>query len=89
MPYIKQEDREKFDEGIADILGALQANDQVKVGEVNYVLSSIIWSLFKNNESYTNGNNLVGVLECVKQEFYRRQLSGYEDDKMEENGDVI
>ncbi len=88
MPYIKLDDRTKFDEGIADILGALQADDNVKVGELNYVFSSIIWSLFKNNESYTLGNNLIGVLECVKQEFYRRQLADYEDRKLAENGDI-
>ncbi len=89
MPYIQQDDRTKFDEGIADILGALQADDNIKVGEINYVFSAILWSLFKENESYTFGNNLIGVLECVKQEFYRRQLASYEDKKCIQNGDVI
>ena len=88
MPYIKQEDRTKFDEGIADILGALQAEDNVKMGDINYVFSAIIWSLFKDNESYTLGNNLVGVLECVKQEFYRRLAAPYENNKVCEHGDV-
>jgi hypothetical protein len=58
------------------------------VGEVNYVISSIIWELFKYKRSYTIGNNLIGVLECVKQEFYRRQLAPYEDKKIKENGDL-
>lgn len=79
----------KFDEGIADILGALQTEDDVKMGEVNYVISTILWSLFKENESYSFGNDLMGALECVKQEFYRRQLAPYEDKKIKDNGDIV
>jgi len=30
----------------------------------------------------------MGVLECIKQEFYRRAVAPYEDKKKEENGDV-
>ena len=89
MPYIKKEDRIKFDENICDLVNKI-TNDGVdfKVGEVNYIISSIVWKLFQGNMSYTNGNNLMGVLECVKQEFYRRKLSQYEDKKITENGDL-
>ena len=59
-----------------------------KVGELNFVISSIIWKIFDDNPSYTLGNNLVGVLECVKQEFIRRKLNPYEDEKIIENGDL-
>jgi hypothetical protein len=38
--------------------------------------------------SYTRGNELIGVMECVKQEFYRRRLGIYEDLKLKENGDI-
>ena len=89
MPNIKDEKRLKFDEGIADILGALQADDEIKMGEINYVISTILWSLWNENASYTFGNNLMGVMECVKQEFYRRQLAPYEDEKIKENGDIV
>lgn len=89
MPYIKPDARLKFDEGIADLLGALQTEDEVKMGEVNYVISTILWSLFKENESYSFGNDLMGALECVKQEFYRRQLAPYEDKKIKDNGDIV
>lgn len=88
MPYIKKDDRMKFDEGIQSIVTALFEKDTVSVGEVNYVISTIIWDIFRQGPSYTLGNNLVGVLECVKQEFYRRQLSPYEDVKIIENGDI-
>jgi broad-specificity NMP kinase len=98
MPYIKKEDRTKYDALIKEITDLLINGDyfeqshpsrnEVKVGEVNYIISSIIWEIFKKERSYTMGNNLVGVLECVKQEFYRRQLSNYEDEKIKENGDI-
>ena len=89
MPYIKRDTRLKFDEGIADILGALQTHDEIKMGELNYVISSIVWNLFEENKSYSFGNDLVGCLECVKHEFYRRQLAKYEDEKCEQNGDIV
>ena len=33
-------------------------------------------------------NRAMGVLECIKQEFYRRVAAPYEDIKIVENGDV-
>lgn len=89
MPYIKNTDREKYNEDIQRLASTLtDIKGDFKVGDVNYVISSIIWTLFRNKISYTNGNNLVGVLECVKQEFYRRMLAAYEDQKIVENGDI-
>ena len=93
MPYIKKEDRKDYDDLITEIIGRLlfkgpKDTSTAVVGDVNYVISSIIWRLFEEKVSYTNGNNLVGVLECVKQEFYRRKLLEYEDEKIKENGDL-
>jgi hypothetical protein len=91
MPYIKKEDRKKIDKEIKNLVEKLTNHGcdlDPKVGNVNYVLSSIIWMLFDNKPSYTNGNNLIGVLECVKQEFYRRKLAKLEDQKITENGDL-
>lgn len=91
MPYIPEKDREKYYEDVCRLVDTLWSNNNgagVKVGDVNYIISTLIWKLFANNKSYTNGNNLMGVLECVKQEFYRRQLAIYEDQKIVENGDI-
>lgn len=92
MPYIEQKDREVYDtqiEALVEKLTGFCLNRQPTVGHVNYVISKLIWDIFrKNGPSYTGGNNLIGVLECVKQEFYRRQLAGYEDEKIKENGDI-
>jgi len=90
MPYIKKENRQQYNSFIEDITNELSnyEHNNFSVGELNYVISSIIWNLFEKNKSYTTGNNLIGVLECVKQEFYRRKVAPYEDKKKEENGDV-
>lgn len=93
MPYIKKEERQVYDpqiEALVEQLTHFGENKPPTVGHVNYVISKLIWDIFiKNNPSYTNGNNLIGVLECVKQEFYRRQLAPYEDKKINEQGDIV
>jgi len=97
MPYIKKEDRAKYDEIINSILFDIKCDKvswsydpkrEVSMGELNYLISSIVWKLFDTAPSYTLGNNLVGMLECVKQEFYRRKLAELEDRKIKENGDI-
>ena len=93
MPYIKQEQRPHFDEAIEDIIKKLVVRDDsiktiIDPGELNYVISSVLWRLWDIKKSYANGNMLVGVLECVKQEFVRRKLNLYEDEKIKENGDI-
>lgn len=92
MPYIESKNRERYDEPIKRIVQTLKIwrtdTGQVNPGELNYVISSIVWEMFRDNTSYSHGNTLVGVLECVKQEFYRRLLALYEDEKYKENGDI-
>lgn len=90
MPYIKKDDRKSYDSLIEDIVDALtdHGHKPVDVGHANYVISSIIWKLFDANKRYKTANDLVGVLECVKAEFYRRKVSKLEDDKIIENGDI-
>jgi hypothetical protein len=92
MPYIKQASRDIYDKEIAELVEKLTdygANTPPNVGHLNYVISKLVWGIFeKNGPSYTLGNNMIGALECVKQEFYRRQLASYEDLKIVENGDI-
>jgi hypothetical protein len=57
--------------------------------ELNYLLTWIVDDmLVRRGVSYTNINAIVGVLECVKLELYRRVAAPYEDQKRVENGDV-
>jgi hypothetical protein len=94
MPYITKSERKRYDDSIGLIIELLVdklPGDNGKAyseGDLNYIISSIVWGLFDKKRSYSNGNKLVGVLECVKQEFIRRRLNGYEDEKIKENGDL-
>ncbi len=84
MPYIRQEDRKTMD-GAIDGIPVGSASP----GMLNYVVTRIVnlW-ISAWGESYTTLNAAVGVLECVKQELYRRRVAAYEDRKIAENGDV-
>ena len=90
MPYIKKEDRPKFNSVIEDVVDELTDHGfaTFKVGELNYVLSSIIWKLWSKKESYANGSSLCAVLGDVEAEFRRRKFDPYEDSKIKENGDI-
>lgn len=86
MPYIKQEDREKFALGLSEI----QDNYIANPGELNYLLTQIclIYQYHRDNGNYQMFNDIVGALECCKLELYRRKIGIYEDLKIKENGDV-
>lgn len=82
MPYIKQEDRPKFDE-VIPMLDTIDC-----AGDLNYVVSTLCRRyLERKGFRYANMNELVGALECTKLELYRRVAAPYEDKKIEENGD--
>ena len=84
MPYIKKEDRKKFDTAI-DLLSERITTD----GDLNYVITSLVHKILENRGvNYQNMNNLVGALECAKGEFMRVVMGPYEDRKRKENGNV-
>lgn len=55
-------------------------------GEMHYVLTRML--LAWKPKQYADMEALVGRLEMVKLEFYRRWVAPYEDSKKEEHGDV-
>lgn len=89
MPYIKQNDRQHLDEALVRQARLLITNEDLSPGDLNYIISTIIWKSFEKQMNYSKANELVGVLECVKQEFYRRQVVPYEEEKIGENGDLL
>lgn len=79
MPYIESVHRSFIDDGYSP----------QDAGELNYVISTRVDEyLRRKGLNYSNINEVIGVLECAKQELYRRVAAPYEDEKMEENGDV-
>ncbi len=81
MPYIKEKYRKEIDMGrIPD-----------SPGELNYQITTAILDYLGGEGAvviYSDYNEVMGVLECVKQELYRKAISKYEDKKIKENGDV-
>jgi hypothetical protein len=58
-------------------------------GELNYKITTEIHKyLLKHGICYNNINECIGVLECVKQELYRRVVAPYEERKIKENTDL-
>lgn len=79
MPYIDQGVRASLDDG----------RKPLKPGELNYLVTRLVDSfLVMQGISYTSINAAIGVLECAKQELYRRIAVPYEDGKARENGEV-
>jgi len=86
MPYIKQEDRDRIDKYIDELLLWLSRHPDSD-GTVNYVITRIIDDIYGEG-GYVVYNRAMGVLDCIAREFYRRRVAPYEDEKIEENGDV-
>ena len=88
MPYIPKQDRVILDYLIFDLTARVLAKDGL-AGRLNYSVSSMINIILeKEGMSYSKVNEIIGALECIKLELYRRVAAPYEDLKIEENGDV-
>lgn len=84
MPYIKQQDREKFRLALEEIPSPANA------GELNYLITMICHKYLTENApiNYQLFNDIMGALEGAKMELYRRKATPYEDIKIYQNGDV-
>ena len=80
MPYIPQEERDRLGQSYPCFN---------KPGQLNYMITDLIKQyIYSRTENYTTYNDILGVLEAVKLELYRRKIAPYEDTKIQENGDV-
>lgn len=57
------------------------------VGDINYTFSRILGGVM-GDVSYSKIALITGVLENIKQEYYRRVAENYENKKILENGDI-
>lgn len=80
--------RETYNETNNKISEQLSNEDILKIiGDINYVFSRVLGGLM-GQVTYGKVAMITGVLENIKQEFYRRAASPYEDKKIAENGDI-
>lgn len=83
MPYIDEVRRINLRED------GLEMVKPQNVGELNFCITDLIMNYLDGRQpSYELYNSIIGVLDCSKQEFYRRVLAPYEGNKMREAGDV-
>jgi hypothetical protein len=84
MPYIKDEDKEKFDNGIEQIAAFINAK-----GDLNYVICELVGRLItRDGIGYTTISNWLDGVHGAEVELRRRILDRYEDYKIIGNGDV-
>jgi len=84
MPYIKQDARDRVDPIIDALIDNLEDE-----GQLNYMITRLCLGLARREGiSYAAYNKVIGVLESAKLEFYRRQVTPYEEIKIDRNGDV-
>jgi hypothetical protein len=87
MPYIQLGDKLTYEESLQDL--NFEINKKCTPGDLNYLLTRICLMYIQHRgKNYTHLNDVVGVLECCKQELYRRIISKYEDEKRDLNGEV-
>ena len=87
MPYIKAENRAKYDTILKELIEILKSLPPEEVdGELNYVVTKMLKEIYPLR--YFHINKAIGVLECIKLEYYRRVAAPYEDLKIQESGDV-
>lgn len=94
MPYIKEEARQFLDNCIQSMIECLTQGNNLSdeeflqiAGELNYSFSRVLAACM-GDVSYKKIAISTGVLENIKQEFYRRVATPYEDIKIRENGDI-
>lgn len=79
MPYVTEEVRELLDGGAP----------MTHPGHLNYLITMLLKRYWTNSsQNYSAINDIVGAVEGAKLEFYRRVAVGYEEKKIQENGDV-
>jgi hypothetical protein len=85
MPYIKLADRARL--GLEWQGGDIPTAKTP--GELNFLFTMILKHYLKERgESYQTYNDIIGALECCKLELYRRNIGLYENQKIQNNGDV-
>lgn len=85
MPYIHKVLRNKIDK----LINISEDISDFTEGELNYCITKICLMYINNfGLSYKTINSVIGILECIKLELYRRVAIPYEDIKIEQNGDV-
>lgn len=86
MPYIKGVgQRQSIDLRMSGASSLI-----ITEGDLNFAITRLLvhYIASRGGVRYSRINEVMGVLECAKQEFYRQVAAPYEDKKLAENGNV-
>ncbi len=88
-PYIDPKEREQLQYLVNDLKNAIKLGNRFTPGTLNYLFTIMTHAYVdRKGLSYTTLNDVVGVFESAKQEFYRKVVVNYEEKKIKENGDI-
>lgn len=87
MPYINKDQRLYYDTPLEELIFNLN-QEGWNAGHVTYVLYKIVLHWFKDSPSYATIANIRGCLVGTMTEFDRREAAHYENNKIDQNGDV-
>ena len=88
MPYIPKSDRAQYQAALDEIAKLVPEDRASRAGHMNYVVSLLIEKVYGKEMRYADHNEVVGVLQCISYEFYRRKTAPYEDAKVKSEGDL-
>ncbi len=88
MPYIKREQRHRYQAVLTELAGLISQDRAERAGHINYVVSSLLDKVYGSEMRYADHNEVIGVLSCIQLEFYRRKTAPYEEIKIESEGDL-
>lgn len=95
MPYIVQDKRDQLDPFIDALFRQLvgmhtdDENNNME-GNLNYSITRLLMMIYgdRNTTRYAQINDAIGMIECMKLEFYLKVAAPYELQKEFENGAV-
>jgi len=89
MPYIHPNLRSHFDPYIDVLIAQIQHRDvEIQTGCLTYIIYKLVANLTEN-KGYSDKSKFRASIQDAHDEFYRRKMIPYEDEKIHENGDVI
>jgi len=95
MPYISKDRRELLESALSELkLAICGLRAAPTPGDMNYVITELLTGYAKDKAMsdgllpYKVINEVVGILECAKLEFYRRAAAPKEDQAIKDNGDI-
>jgi len=85
VPYIDAKEREVYNE----LVSHMRTVHIGSPGQLNYLLTQLVHAfLGSKKQCYQHYNDVLGALEGCKLELYRHDIAGYENSKIDSNGDV-